>query len=219
LFSFSLYIFLFIDIIKTFVDSIEYFIESDQSFKINLCEPEPETISFEYDSEESEECLTESSKDIYESSQSESIPSSSIKRHKRIIPFEDKKKVVDFWISRETKGLSLSSISTRFRFVTSIQQIYEFEKLIESHGSRNDKLNEIRAHTFLEFKNVKDNNFIVHSNLQRWAIFTLKISLHLLHSYGDLKAITGLFQEKLPDSSQVIIQEKSLILLDLPICL
>jgi hypothetical protein len=155
LFSFSLYIFLFIDIIKTFVDSIEYFIESDQSFKINLCEPEPETISFEYDSEESDEFPTESS-------QSESIPSSPIKRQKRIIPFDDKKKAVDYWKSGKTKRLSLSSVSARFRFVTSIQQLYEFEKQIESQGSRNDKLNEIWAYTFQEFKNAKDNKLIVH---------------------------------------------------------
>jgi hypothetical protein len=47
----------------------------------NECEPEPETISFEYDSEESDECPTGSS-------QSESIPSSPIKKQKRIIPFE-----------------------------------------------------------------------------------------------------------------------------------
>ena len=131
--------FLFIDIIHTCIDSIEYF--------INECEPEPETISFEYDSE----CSTESS-------QSESIPSSPIKRQKRIIPFEDKKKAVDYWKSGKTKRLSLSSVSTRFRFVTSIQQLYEFEKQIESHRSRNDKLNEIWAYTFQEFKKAKDTS-------------------------------------------------------------
>jgi hypothetical protein len=104
--------------------------------EINECEPEPETSSFEYDSEESNECPTESS-------QSESIPSSPKKRQKRIVPFEDKKKAVDYWKSGKTKRLSLSSISTRFHFVTSIQQLYEFKKQIESHGSRNDKVNEI----------------------------------------------------------------------------
>jgi hypothetical protein len=132
--------------------------------EINECEPEPETILFEYDSEESDECPTESS-------QCESIPSSPIKRQKRIIPFEDKKKAVDYWKSGKTKRLSLSSVSARFRFVTSIQHLYEFEKQIESQGSRNDKLNEIWAYTFQEFKNAKDNKLIVHdSDLQRWAM-------------------------------------------------
>ncbi len=114
------------------------------------------------------------------------------------------KKAVDYCKSGKTKRLSSSSVSTRFRFVTSIQQLHEFEKQIESHGPRNDKLNEIWAYTFQEFINANDNKFVI----QRGAILILKISLHLLHDYGNSKAIIGLFQEKFPDSLQVITQEK-----------
>jgi hypothetical protein len=53
---------------------------------------------------------------------------------------------------------------------------------------------------------------------ERGARLTLRTSLHLLHGCGDLKAITGLFQGKSLNPLQADIQEKSLILLDLPIC-
>ena len=123
-----------------------------------------------FDDETSDETEEESPENTGESSQSESIPSSPLKRPKKIISFEDKKKAVDFWKSGKTKRLSVQTVSQRYRFVTSSQQLYEFEKQIDGSGTRNDMLKEIWSHTFQEFTNAKDNNLIVHDwDIKRWA--------------------------------------------------
>jgi hypothetical protein len=130
-------------------------------------EIEPELLSepkFESDSDESEESPAA------ESSQSESLPSSPIKKPRQQISFEDKKKAVDYWKSGKKKRFSLETVSKKFRFVTSIRQLRKFEKQIEESGSRYDKLKEIWSYTFQEFKTSKENKLIVHDNdLQRWA--------------------------------------------------
>jgi hypothetical protein len=154
----------FLEIIQNCEQSIEYFIESDQSLEIDECEPESETLTFEEESEESETPTGESS-------QGESLPSSPEKRPKTMITFEDKKKAVEFWNSGKNKKKSVATVSNRFRYIKSKQQLYEFEKQIEQGGSRNDKLNEIWLFTFQEFKKAKDMKLIVHDNdLQRWAM-------------------------------------------------
>ncbi len=130
-------------------------------------EIEPELVSepkYESDSDESEESPAA------ESSQTESLPSSPIKKSRQQISFEDKKKAVDYWKSGKKKKLSLETVSKRFRFVTSIRQLRKFEKQIEESGSRYDKLKEIWPYIFQKFKTSKEKKLIVHDNdLQRWA--------------------------------------------------
>jgi hypothetical protein len=48
-----------------------------------------------------------------------------MKKPKRMISLEDKKKAVDFWKSGKTKKLSLTTVSNRYRFVTSLAQLYK----------------------------------------------------------------------------------------------
>jgi hypothetical protein len=116
--------------------------------EINECEPESETLRFEEESEESDETKTG------ESSQGES--SSPAKRPKRIITYEDKKKAVEFWKSGKTKKKYLLLFQTDFN-ITSIQQLYEFEKKIDQSGSRIDKLKEIWSFTFQKCKRYEFN--------------------------------------------------------------
>jgi CCR4-NOT transcriptional regulation complex NOT5 subunit len=100
--------FLCVEIIENCQQSIEYYIDSEQSLEIDEDEPDNETIIYEESSESEEDVSPEVTG---ESSQSESIPSSLMKKPKRMISLEDKKKAVDFWKSGETKRLSLTTLS------------------------------------------------------------------------------------------------------------
>jgi hypothetical protein len=53
-----------------------------------------------------------------------------MKRPKTMVSFEDKRKAVEFWNSGKKKRLSLNTVSNHFRFITSVQQLYEFEKQV-----------------------------------------------------------------------------------------
>jgi hypothetical protein len=107
------------------------------------------------------------------------VSSSPQKKPRTMIPLKDKKMAVEYWKSGKTGKLKLSTVSKKFRFVTSVQQLYKWEKQIQAGGSRNDKIQEIWLYTFMEFKNAKDNKFIVHdSDLKRWAM-KKKIEINL----------------------------------------
>jgi hypothetical protein len=134
-------------IIQNCYKSIEYYTECEQSLQINDWEPEEEIEVYE-ETEESESITGESS-------QTESIPSSPMKRLKTMVSFEDKRRAVEFWKSGKKKRLSLGTVSHQFRFITSVQQLYEFEKQVETQGSRNDKLKEIWSYTFQEFMSAR----------------------------------------------------------------
>jgi hypothetical protein len=160
--------FLCVEIIENCQQSIEYYIDSEQSLEIDEDEPDNETIIYEESSESEEDVSPEVTG---ESSQSESIPSSPMKKPKRMISLEDKKKAVDFWKSGKTKRLSLTTVSNRYRFVTSLAQLYKFEHQLETSGTRNEMLREIWTYTYQEFIKAKENNLIIHdSDLKRWAI-------------------------------------------------
>jgi hypothetical protein len=95
-----------------------------------------------------------------------------MKRPKTMVSFEDKRKAVEFWNSGKKKRLSLNTVSNHFRFITSVQQLYEFEKQVETQGSGNDKLKEIWTYTFQEFMSAKDKSLIIHDyDLKRWALY------------------------------------------------
>ena len=65
-----------------------------------------------------------------------------------MISLENKKKAVDFWKSGKTKRLSLTTVSNRYRFVTSLPQLYNFEKQLEKSGTRHDVLREVWTYTY-----------------------------------------------------------------------
>jgi hypothetical protein len=86
--------------------------------EINDWEPEEEIEVYE-ETEESEE----SESITGESSQTESILSSPMKRPKTMVSFEDKRRAVEFWKSGKKKRLSLGTVSHQFRFI--LQHIIE----------------------------------------------------------------------------------------------
>ncbi len=131
------------------------------SLEIDEDEPDNETITYD-DSCESED--ENSPKATGESSQSESKPSIPMKRPKRMISQEDKKKAVDFWKSGKAKRLSLTTVSNRYRFVTSLAQLYKFEHQIETSGTRNEMLRDVWIYTYQEFIKAKGNNLIIHDS-------------------------------------------------------
>jgi hypothetical protein len=66
--------------------------------------------------------------------------------------------------------LNIATVSKRYRFITSLRQLYAFEKQLESSGSRNEKIKEVWTFTYQEFVKAKENNLIIHdSDLKRWA--------------------------------------------------
>jgi hypothetical protein len=177
--------------------------------EIDECEPEsdslPEILNYESDDE---------SCDInVESSQSSSLPSSRIRKSKTFVSLEDKKKAVDYLKSGKKKKLSLATVSKRYRFVTSTQQLYSFEKQIEQSGSRVDKLKEIWLYTVQQFKEAKNKSLIVHDNdLRRWAIkrklkLNSVILMHRIFGFGNLKIIIESFHDKSHDLLPLINQE------------
>ena len=162
------------EIIQSCQESLDYYIETDQSLQIE--ESEEDEVPFqtldEFESDDSDESTVSSS-------QTGNGSSSLQKKPRKMIPFEDKKKAVEYWKSGKTRNLNLSTVSKRYRFVTSVRQLYKWEKQILTGGSRNDKLQEIWLYTFMEFKKAKDNKFIVHdSDLKRWAM-KKKIEINL----------------------------------------
>ncbi len=160
--------FYILEIIENCNQSIECYIDFEQNLEIDYNEPENETIVYEESSESEEEGTEEQTAD---SSVSKSIPSSPVKRPKRHISIEDKKRAVDYWKSGKTKNLTLATVSKRFRFVYSIQQLKNFEKQIENYGSREEKIKDIWNYTFNEFIKAKNNCLTVHDNdLKRWAL-------------------------------------------------
>ncbi len=79
-----------------------------------------------------------------------------------MISLEDKKKAVDFWKSGKTKRLSLTTVSNRYLSVTSLPQLYDFEKQLETSETRHDMLREVWTYTYNEFINAKNNNLIIY---------------------------------------------------------
>ena len=123
------------EIIQSCQESLDYYIETDQSLQIE--ESEEDEVPFqtldEFESDDSDESTVSSS-------QTGNGSSSLQKKPRKMIPFEDKKKAVEYWKSGKTRNLNLSTVSKRYRFVTSVRQLYKWEKQILTGGSRNDKL-------------------------------------------------------------------------------
>jgi hypothetical protein len=47
---------------------------------------------------------------------------------------------VDYWLSGKRNHLKLETVHSRFKFVTSLSQLYRLKEQVEAAGSRYDKL-------------------------------------------------------------------------------
>ncbi len=158
------------DIIENCQQSIEFYIDAKQSLEIDENEPGNETITYDESSESEDD-----SENTGETSQSESIPSSPLKRPKTMISMEEKKKAVDLWKSGKTKRLSLATVSKRFRFVTSLKQLYRFEHQIETSGTRNEMIKDVWTYTYQVCKISSLCGFNLIFNLHRNSLKQRKI--------------------------------------------
>jgi hypothetical protein len=131
-------------------EALDFYADSEQNFEFDDNEEEnlSENIQLESDIDDTDESP------VADSSTSESYTSSP-KKSRNQISFEDKKKAVEYWKSGKKGKLSLSTVYKRYRFVTSRQQPRIWEKQIEISGSRNDKLKEIWNFTIENSKMLK----------------------------------------------------------------
>jgi hypothetical protein len=127
------------------------------------------------DSEDDNEELLETGSSPTEGEpSSQSSPfSSPTKRLKEYIPFDYKKRAVEFWKSGKKKYLSFTTVKNSFKKLKNRETLYIWEKQIENKGTRNDKLLLIYNSTVNRFIEAKNSRLIVHeSDLRRWALNT-----------------------------------------------
>ncbi|GAU88554.1 hypothetical protein RvY_01235 [Ramazzottius varieornatus] len=88
------------------------------------------------------------------------------------VTLDYKKRSVDFWRNVATKKRrSLSCVQTKFKKVTSIRQLQEWERHVAEGGSRYDKLKALRLETGKQFFLAKQKPHIVKDmNIRLWAI-------------------------------------------------
>jgi hypothetical protein len=131
---------LLLDIIESCLKTPTYGFESEGTLTFDEVEPEPEDIVYEDDVEDD---FDKSGKQI---------------------SLEDKINAVKHWRNEGGKKRVLTSVQSRYRYVTSEIQLYRWERQIESHGSRHDKLREIWEYTLNEFKKAVDKLLPIHDH-------------------------------------------------------
>ncbi len=134
------------DIIESCLKTPNFGFESESTLTFDEVEPEPEDIVYEDDYDDD---LDKSGKRI---------------------SLEDKMNAVKHWRNEGGKKRVLTSVQSRYRYVHNETQLYKWERQIESHGGRYDKLQEIWEHTLNEFKKAVDRLLPIHDHdIQRWA--------------------------------------------------
>lgn len=114
--------------------------------------------------------------------------------------FEYKKSAVKFWKSGKNKKLSLSSVIHKYRKVTSIMQMYCWEKYVLQGGSKRDKLM-VKLLDFTKIRRLRTINWLSmiltsKSGSCKWREVNLKILKQVPHGYWILKRPTRLYLEK-----------------------
>lgn len=116
------------------------------------------------------ECLDDSEESSQGSSTSSYHPSPDRKRPHDEIREEDKQRAVAFWKSGKTKKLSLTTVQKSFSFVTSLVQLYRWEKLQpQTSSAKVRKL--IYSHVYQKFLQAREQGYPVHDeDLRIWAL-------------------------------------------------
>lgn len=125
------------------------------------CESETEKAE---NGEDNEESL---SKSFSASLRFDAKPSSSEMQ----VTLEQKREAVNYWLSGRRKNLTLNTVKSRFRFVTSKRQLYRFKEQVEAGGNKLDKLKRVREFVLNEFRNARRQSLCVHDcDIIRWAL-------------------------------------------------
>ncbi|GAU91459.1 hypothetical protein RvY_03707 [Ramazzottius varieornatus] len=120
------------------------------------------------------------------------------------VTLDYKKRSVAFWRNVATKKRrSLSCVQTKFKKVTSIRQLQEWERHVAEGGSRYDKLKALRLETGKQFFLAKQKPHIVKDmDIRRWAV-TANRTIGLVgftaspDSVGKLKRYYGIVHRKI----------------------
>ena len=111
---------------------------------------------FSKPSSENKEDTGEEDSPISSSSSLQSSCETSPVKEASFVEHDQMKKAANFYRSSKKPRRTLSSVQTKFRFVKSIRQLKEFEKLVQKQGSRRVNINRIFSATLAKFKTAKN---------------------------------------------------------------
>ena len=121
----------------------------------------------EYDFDDEDEEVNE----INDATSSQFSYSPPKKISRNFINFEDKVKAVNYCKFAKFGKYGLESVQSKFSFVTSLDQLRQFDKQIQEGGSRIDKLKSITDYTYGMYRNARNKKLIVKDiDLRRWAL-------------------------------------------------
>lgn len=132
---------------------------------------EESTLSFEKDFPRVDAEYVEDTEDWIE--EGEPGPSSSVCPHPVDdgIPFDYKKKVVDFWRSGKKGHLKFDTVQVRYKKVTDRRQLTRWAKQVDEGGTRREKLIRVAKFTLKKLRNAVEAGLIVHdSDIKKWAL-------------------------------------------------
>lgn len=87
------------------------------------------------------------------------------------VDYEYKRKAVDYWESGKKKKLSISTVQSKYKLVSSERQLRRWKQQIIEGGSRKDKLLKVSEYTLEKLKEALQSKLTVHDlDLQRWAL-------------------------------------------------
>lgn len=87
------------------------------------------------------------------------------------IDLDYKRRAVQYWKSGQRGRLSFKNVRHKFKLVTSISQLYNWENQLMGGGSARDRSKEIEKYTLKKFDIAKEEKKIVHDkNIRRWAL-------------------------------------------------
>lgn len=82
-----------------------------------------------------------------------------------------KRKAVEYWESGKKKKLSVSSVQSKYKLVTSERQLRIWKQQISAGGTRKDNLFKVSEYTLQKFKEALQSKLTVHDlDLKRWAL-------------------------------------------------
>ena len=98
------------------------------------------------------------------------------KRLQRVITEEEKQRAVVYWKSGKYKKLNLATVQKSFRYVTSLSQLYKWDKQLQdsstsTNSSRRSKYKQISSHVYENFLQACAKVHPVHDeDLRMWAL-------------------------------------------------
>lgn len=172
----------FTDLLTNCANSSNYYLKTTQDLVYDENHDEEKINEFYYydqDLNQLDQVNEHEDEHEGESSSSSYKPTPPTKKPKTFVSFDDKLKAVNYWNSTKTinkrtgklNKMKVSTVQKAFSYVSSWQQLREWELQIDNTGSRNDKLKQIVSYTIGQFTKAKRNHLIVHErDIRRWSL-------------------------------------------------